>query len=86
MESDRIIQRCGRFTLAQSERGFCWELHTPAGEHWYWNPATRLFTGACRFSPTQEEAVAGLEGALARELGTDLNPDSGSPRRSVPAY
>jgi len=86
MDRDRIIERCGRFTLAQCERGFCWELHTPAGEHWYWDPATRLFTGACRFSPTQEEAVAGLEGTLAREQGGNLNPDSGPVRRPISAY
>jgi hypothetical protein len=62
-----VLNRCGRFELVQTERGFEWELITRRGGHWYWDPATLSWTGACRPSGTPEAATCGLCEALARE-------------------
>jgi hypothetical protein len=62
-----ILKRCGRFMLVQTEEGFEWELTTRRGCHWYWNPVTRLWTGACRPSSTPQAASLGLNETLARE-------------------
>jgi nicotinamidase-related amidase len=64
-----VLNRWGRFTLVQTEEGFEWELMTLRGGHWYWDPATQSWTGACRPSPTPEAATLGLSETLAQEDG-----------------
>jgi hypothetical protein len=71
----QVLSRCGRFTLVQTEEGFEWELTTRRGAHWYWNPATQSWTGACRPSRTPEAATLGLREALAREEGGQANEE-----------
>ncbi len=81
MSANRVIQRCGRLTLTQSEQGFWWGLTSRAGAQWCWDPTTRQFTGACRVSPTQAVATAGLEWTLAHEAAGDLDEqEPASPR------
>jgi hypothetical protein len=77
----RVLRRCGRFTLLQAEEGFEWELRGRAGGLWYWNPASHLWTGTCRLSPTPEAATLDLNEALAREAASDSNE---SPRSPIP--
>jgi hypothetical protein len=67
MNTKQVRHRCGRFTLVQTEEGFEWEVTTRRGGHWYWDPATQSWTGACRPSPTPEAATWGLREVLARE-------------------
>jgi hypothetical protein len=71
MESPQ--RRCGRFALIKSPQGFAWELTSRAGQHWYWHPAERQWSGQCEWCPTDEAATVGLDWTLAHELAGDLN-------------
>jgi hypothetical protein len=60
-----VIERYGRLALVEDEGGFCWELTTRAGVHWYWRPLTGHWTPVASWSRTPQEAGAGLEATLA---------------------
>jgi hypothetical protein len=68
-----VIKRCGRFDLCQSDEGFWWTMASHAGDAWFWDPAARQWTPACRISPTAEKATAGLDWTLAHEQLGDLD-------------
>jgi hypothetical protein len=58
---NRVIKRRGRFALVHYEEGFLWILRVQAGEHWYWHPGTRQWTGHPDPSSTPEAATLGLD-------------------------
>jgi hypothetical protein len=85
---DRVVRRCGRFTLFRGRSGFWWDLTSRAGSHWCWHPESRQWLGDRRCYPTLGAATAGLGWTLAHEQAGDLNEQS-LPRedsqRRVPA-
>jgi hypothetical protein len=85
--SDRVVRRCGRFTLFRGRSGFWWDLTSRAGSHWYWHPESRQWLGDRRCYPTLEAATAGLGWTLAHESAGDLNEQAvpEHPARRFPA-
>jgi hypothetical protein len=70
---ENIIKRCGRFTLMQTEEGYCWCLTTRGGRQWHWHPDTRQWTSSRQFSPTEAEATVELDWTLDHEDVGDLD-------------
>ena len=71
--SDRVVRRCGRFTLFRGRSGCWWDLTSRAGSHWFWHPECRQWLGDRRCYATRGAAMAGLGWTLAHEQASDLN-------------
>ena len=67
----RILRQCGRFTLVQGTHGFWWALTSREDFVWYWHSQVQLWTANRRSHSTIEEATAGLDEILAKELARD---------------
>jgi hypothetical protein len=67
----RILRQCGRFALVQGTHGFWWALMSREGFAWYWHSQVQLWIANRRSHSTIEEATAGLDETLAREMAKD---------------
>jgi hypothetical protein len=76
---DRVVRRCGRFTLTRGARGFWWALTSRGGSVWYWHAEARQWVGACHPSSSEEAATAGLAETLAHEQAGDLDEQHAAP-------
>jgi hypothetical protein len=74
-----VVRRCGRFTLTRAAPGFRWVLLSKGGGLWYWHAEAREWVANCRAYPTEEEATAGLDEALAHEQAGDLDQQHAAP-------
>jgi hypothetical protein len=55
------IEKCGLFALIEDKQGFRWELTTPAGGRWCWDPLMWHWTGKGNWSRTPAAASVGLD-------------------------
>jgi hypothetical protein len=70
---DRVVRRCGRFSLTRAAQGCWWVLTSRGGSVWYWHAEARQWIACCHAYPTEEEATAGLDETLAHEQAGDLD-------------
>lgn len=78
---ERVLRRCGRFTLTRGPNGFCWNMTTKYGCDWYWCAEAGQWLLNCRCYRTESEATAGLAEALAHERAGDLDEQHAAPYR-----
>jgi hypothetical protein len=81
---NRVIKRRGRFALVHYEEGFLWILRVQAGEHWYWHPGTRQWTGHPDPSSTPEAATLGLDPDAPQAPGSFHHHDTSLPAVARP--
>jgi hypothetical protein len=71
-----LIEKYGRLALVEDGGGYCWELTSRVGTHWYWKPLTGQWTLVASWSRTPQEAGAGLGATLAHpEARSRGSPD-----------
>jgi len=58
---ETIIERRGRYTLLQTEKGFAWCMNDRIGSRWYWHPMTMQWTNRCEYSASVEAAAVGFD-------------------------
>ena len=66
-----ILRQCGRFALVQGTHGFWWALMSREGFAGYWHSQVQLWIANRRSHSTIEEATAGLDETLAKEMAKD---------------
>ena len=66
-----VLRQCARFTLVQGTRGFWWALTSREGFVWYWHSQVQLWIANRCSHSTIEEATAGLDELLTKEMNED---------------
>ena len=76
LQCNDVLRQCGRYTLVRGTHGFWWALTSREGFVWYWHSQIQLWIANRCSHSTIEEATAGLDEMLAKEVEKDSEKQS----------